>query len=58
MQLSLTSIEGTGPDGGIVKADVEAYLGNDVNMALFLSLFCLLMCLLVLTSSDVMHSVK
>jgi pyruvate dehydrogenase E2 component (dihydrolipoamide acetyltransferase) len=26
--LSLSSIEGTGPDGGIVKADVEAYLAS------------------------------
>ena len=27
-QVSLSSIKGTGPEGSVVKADVEEYLGN------------------------------
>lgn len=30
-QVSLSSIKGTGPEGSIVKADVEEYLGNYLN---------------------------
>lgn len=28
MQVSLSKIKGTGPDGRIVKADIEDYLGS------------------------------
>lgn len=28
LQVSLSSMKGTGPDGSIVKADVEEYLGK------------------------------
>lgn len=30
MQVSLSSIEGTGPDGRILKADIEDYLGSSL----------------------------
>ena len=36
MQVPLSSIQGTGPDGRILKADIEDYLGND-----FLHSLCL-----------------
>lgn len=28
LQVSLSSMKGTGPDGSIIKADVEEYLGK------------------------------
>jgi hypothetical protein len=31
MQVSLSSVKGTGPDGSVVKADIEEYLGLHLN---------------------------
>lgn len=32
LQVSLSSIKGTGPEGSIVKADIEEYLGDHLEL--------------------------
>jgi hypothetical protein len=51
MQVPLSSVKGTGPDGRILKADIEDYLGellfmsSTVIVILLLVMFCVILCL-------------